>query len=82
MVTKVHKEAIRAEAEDRQLIIIGHKHHAEVEGTAGRVKQQALIISSVAEIDELNVIDPNKLSYVTQTTLSVDDTKHIIEKLT
>ncbi|AIL65514.1 4-hydroxy-3-methylbut-2-enyl diphosphate reductase [Rickettsiales bacterium Ac37b] len=81
LVTKVHKEAQRNEEQDRQIILIGHRGHPEVEGTSGRVKQEVIIVSSIEEVAQINVKDPSKLSYVTQTTLSVDDTKTIIDKL-
>jgi len=81
LVTKVHREAQRSEAEGRQVILIGHKGHPEVEGTSGRVKQEVVIVSSVEEVDLLDIADPHKLSYVTQTTLSVDDTAAIIARL-
>jgi len=81
LVTKVHLEAQKHESLDRQIIMIGHKGHAEVEGTTGRVKQEVIIISSKEDVDSIVVADPNKLAYVTQTTLSIDDTAIIINAL-
>lgn len=81
LVTKVHREAQRFENEDRQIILIGHEGHPEVEGTSGRVKNGVLLIQSVADVQTLEVNDANKLAYVTQTTLSVDDTRDIIAAL-
>ena len=81
LVTKVHKEAIRNEESGNQIILIGHAGHPEVEGTSGRVKGDVLLVENVSEVASLEVQDPDRLSYVTQTTLSVDDTKEIIEKL-
>jgi 4-hydroxy-3-methylbut-2-enyl diphosphate reductase len=81
LVTKVHKEAQRYEAEGRELILIGHKGHPEVEGTMGRVKQKTHLVASVEDIAHLNVEQPDNLAYVTQTTLSVDDTKAMIDTL-
>ncbi|MCD6035252.1 MAG: hydroxymethylbutenyl pyrophosphate reductase [Rickettsiales bacterium] len=81
LVTKVHKEAQRNEAEGRQIILIGHKGHAEVEGTSGRVQQDVLLVQHKEDVAGLTVGDPNRLSYVTQTTLSVEDTKEIIAAL-
>lgn len=81
LVTKVHVEAQRYEAEGRQIILIGHEGHPEVEGTSGRVKEPVLLISSVDDVARLDVRDPSRLSYVTQTTLSLDDTKGIISAL-
>ncbi len=81
LVTKVHKEAQRYEAEGRELILIGHVGHPEVEGTVGRVKQPMQVIASVKDIPSLQVKNPDNLAYVTQTTLSVDDTREIIAAL-
>ena len=81
LVTKVHKEAQKYEAEGREIILIGHAGHPEVEGTSGRVKGGVLLVQNVADVAGLQVKDPEMLAYVTQTTLSVDDTKDIIAAL-
>lgn len=81
LVTKVHVEAQRYEAEELQIVLIGHEGHPEVEGTAGRVKTPVLLVQDVADVAKLEVANPEKLSYVTQTTLSVDDTRAIIDAL-
>ena len=81
LVTKVHKEAQRYEAENRQIILIGHAGHPEVEGTSGRVQNGVLLVQKPEDVASLVVSDPEKLAYVTQTTLSVDDTKEIINSL-
>lgn len=81
LVTKVHNEAQKYEADDRQIVLIGHEGHPEVEGTAGRVKKPVLLVQKVEDVAGLQVADPNKLAYVTQTTLSVDDTRAIIDAL-
>jgi 4-hydroxy-3-methylbut-2-enyl diphosphate reductase len=81
LVTKVHKEAQRYEASGKQIILIGHKGHPEVEGTSGRVKNGVLLVQTVEDVGELEVENPDNLAYVTQTTLSVDDTKDIIAAL-
>lgn len=81
LVTKVHKEAQRYESEGREIILIGHEGHPEVEGTSGRVKQGVHLIQNAGDVAQLNVKDPSKLAYVTQTTLSVDDTSEIITAL-
>lgn len=78
LVKKVHREAQRHEETGAQIILIGHAGHPEVEGTSGRVKNEVILIQTVADIEQIEVVDPNKLSYVTQTTLSVDDTRTII----
>ncbi|MFN7038809.1 MAG: 4-hydroxy-3-methylbut-2-enyl diphosphate reductase [Alphaproteobacteria bacterium] len=81
LVTKVHNEAKRNEEQGRQIILIGHAKHPEVEGTAGRVKQEVILVSSIKDVEKIKVTESDKLAYVTQTTLSVDDTRHIINKL-
>lgn len=81
LVTKVHKEAQRHENEGLELVLIGHEGHPEVEGTSGRVKQTVHLVQHVQDVATLNVSTPDKLAYVTQTTLSVDDTKEIISAL-
>lgn len=81
LVTKVHKEAQRYEHEGREIILIGHAGHPEVEGTSGRVKQTIHLVENAEDVAKLNVGDENKLAYVTQTTLSVDDTKDVITAL-
>ncbi|MBV8938272.1 MAG: 4-hydroxy-3-methylbut-2-enyl diphosphate reductase [Alphaproteobacteria bacterium] len=82
LVTKVHKEAQRYEAEGREIILIGHAGHPEVEGTSGRVKTRVHLVSSPQDVARLEVTNPDKLAYVTQTTLSVDDTRAVIAALT
>ncbi len=81
LVKKVHKEAQRHELEGHQIILIGHKGHPEVEGTSGRVKEEVILIQKLEDVDKIEVSNPEKLAYVTQTTLSVDDTKVIIQAL-
>jgi 4-hydroxy-3-methylbut-2-en-1-yl diphosphate reductase len=81
LVTKVHIEARRSEQEGNRVILIGHRGHPEMEGTAGRVKRDVLIVSTVGDVEQLEVSAPHKLSYVTQTTLSLADTADIIESL-
>ncbi len=81
LVTKVHKEAQRYETEGREIILIGHAGHPEVEGTSGRVKQTIHLVENASDVATLIVNNPDKLAYVTQTTLSVDDTKEVIAAL-
>lgn len=81
LVTKVHREAQRYEQEGREIIMIGHEGHPEVEGTTGRVKNKVHLVSNIADVEGVRVENPSRLAYVTQTTLSVDDTKHIIDAL-
>ena len=81
LVSKVHNETKRYAREGRDVILIGHPGHPEVEGTMGQVSSEVLLVSDVAEVAALEVSDPEKLAYVTQTTLSVDDTCEIIAAL-
>ena len=81
LVAKVHKEGQRYAARDYEIVLIGHKGHPEVEGTMGRIPGPVHLVSTVEHVAELAVGDPEKLAYVTQTTLSVDDTRDVIEAL-
>ncbi len=80
LVTKVHNQAKRYEREGYEIVLIGHEGHPEVEGTSGRVKKVHLI-SEPDDVAALAVDHPDRLAYVTQTTLSVDDTRQIIDAL-
>ena len=81
LVTKVHKEVVRKQKQHNQVILIGHKGHPEVEGTLGQSSagDRVLLVETIKDIDQLNV--DGDLSYTTQTTLSVDDTQDIVDKL-
>ncbi|MEM8844256.1 MAG: 4-hydroxy-3-methylbut-2-enyl diphosphate reductase, partial [Pseudomonadota bacterium] len=85
LVTKVHIEVVRNCRHGRDTILIGHKGHPEVEGTMGQCTGEngasIFLVESPEDVDSLEIRDPNDISYVTQTTLSVDDTKDIIERL-
>lgn len=81
LVTKVHLEAQRHEREARKIIMIGHPGHPEVEGTTGKVEQDVLVIASESEVGAIPYSAEENLAYVTQTTLSVDDTAKIITAL-
>ena len=85
LVTKVHMEVQRYARDGRDVILIGHAGHPEVEGTMGRFDTSfggtMHLIESVADVDSLSVRDPQQLAFVTQTTLSVDDTTEIVEAL-
>jgi 4-hydroxy-3-methylbut-2-enyl diphosphate reductase len=82
LVTKVHLQAQQYEREGREVILVGHPGHPEVEGTRGRIDGTVYVLSTVEEVERLEVQRPEHLSYVTQTTLSVDDTREVIEALT
>ncbi len=82
LVTKVHLELLRHYANGDQIILIGHEGHPEVEGTMGQAPEGAvLLVSEPEDVATLQVNDENKLAFVTQTTLSVDDTKDVIAAL-
>ena len=83
LVTKVHKEVVRRQKQNHQVMLIGHLGHPEVEGTLGQANnsKKITLIESISDIDELNFSDDIDISYTTQTTLSVDDTKQIVDKL-
>lgn len=81
LVSKVHREAKKYEEQDFEIILIGHKGHPEVEGTSGRVKKSVILVSNETEASEVQIKNPHKIAYVTQTTLSVDDTKKIVNVL-
>ena len=82
LVTKVHKEVARLDAQDCEIIMIGHKGHVEVEGTMGQLPPgRMLLVETVEDVADLQVKNPDKLAYVSQTTLSVDETKDIIAAL-
>lgn len=80
LVTKVHNQAKRYEREGYEIVLIGHAGHPEVEGTSGRV-QKVYLVENITDVAALAVATPDKLAYVTQTTLSVDDTRTIIAAL-
>lgn len=81
LVTKVHLEAIRYAQKGYSIILIGHKGHVEVEGTAGEAPENTQIVETVEDVDQLKVPEESKIIVLTQTTLSVDDTREIIQTL-
>ena len=81
LVSKVHIEGRRHAANGCDLILIGHENHPEVEGTIGQIPGPVLLVSDVADVEALQVRDPDKVAYITQTTLSVDDTRDVIAAL-
>ncbi len=82
LVAKVHSEGRRYVAQGREVILVGHAGHAEVEGTIGQIPGTVYLVQTVADVAGLTVADPERLAYITQTTLSVDDTRSIIAALT
>ena len=81
LVSKVHIEGQRYANQDREIILIGHAGHPEIQGTMGRINGRVHLISTPEEVAGLEVTDPEKLAFITQTTLSVDDTRAVIEAL-
>ena len=81
LVTKVHMEVVKMRREGREIIMIGHDGHPEVEGTMGQSEDGMYLVETVADVAHLEVKNPEMLAYVSQTTLSVDDTAEIIEAL-
>ena len=81
LVSKVHVQVRKFEKNGCEIILIGHRNHPEIEGTAGRAQRPVHIVESVEAVEHLQVRNPDNLAYVTQTTLSVDDTREIIEAL-
>lgn len=81
LVTKVHVEVAKMRREGREIVMIGHDGHPEVEGTMGQTDRGMYLVETPADVERLQVRDPNKLAYVSQTTLSVDDTLEVIAAL-
>ena len=82
LVTKVHLEVVKMSKEGFTILMIGHAGHPEVEGTMGQVDGGLFLIEKVADIDKLSFANDEKIAFVTQTTLSIDETKEIVEALT
>jgi len=81
LVTKVHVEALRYARRGSTIVLIGHKGHDEVVGTMGEAPEHMRLVSSVEDVEKLEVPDPEKVAYLTQTTLSLEDTREIIQAL-
>ena len=81
LVTKVHREAVKFAGDGYTIVLIGHAGHEEVEGTMGEAPDHIVLIETEADVDALEVADPGKVAYVSQTTLSVDETRAVINRL-
>ena len=81
LVTKVHREAVRFAEEGYTIVLVGHDGHEEVEGTMGEAPDQIVLVQSEEDVEELQVADPERIAYVTQTTLAVDETSAILARL-
>jgi len=81
LVTKVHVEARKFAAEGYTVVLIGHEGHEEVEGTTGEAPENIVLVQTEADVDRLEIDDPDKVAYITQTTLAVDETLGLIRRL-
>jgi 4-hydroxy-3-methylbut-2-enyl diphosphate reductase len=81
LVTKVHVEVAKMRKQECEIVMIGHQGHPEVEGTMGQAEAGMYLVETVADVEQLQVANPGQLAYVSQTTLSVDDTADIIAAL-
>jgi len=81
LVTKVHKEAVRFASDDYDILLIGHTGHEEVEGTQGEAPEHIQVVNSPDDVDQVVVRDPDKVVWISQTTLSVDETMETVRRL-
>ena len=81
LVTKVHKQALHFASDDYDILLIGHEGHEEVEGTYGQAPEHIQVIEGLDDVAKVQVRDPNKVAWISQTTLSVDETKQTVERL-
>ena len=81
LVTKVHVEAKRVAAQGRTIFLIGHEGHEEIEGTSGEAPEQTVVVESPEQAYEVEVADPERVAFISQTTLAVDDTKQVVDAL-
>src|SRR5438477_6709019 len=81
LVTKVHLEAIKFARSGYTIVLIGHKDHDEVIGTLGEAPERTVLVSNPEDVDALHVADPTRICYLTQTTLSLDETRDIVQRL-
>jgi 4-hydroxy-3-methylbut-2-enyl diphosphate reductase len=81
LVTKVHLEAVKFARQNYTIVLIGHRHHDEVIGTIGEAPLSTILVCDVADVDKLELPDPERVCFLTQTTLSLDETQHIVARL-
>jgi len=81
LVTKVHREVVKFAGDGYTIVLIGHAGHEEVEGTMGEAPEHTVLVETEADVDALEIADPDRVAYVSQTTLSVDETRAIIARL-
>src|ERR1700733_9819891 len=80
LVTKVHREALRFAEEGYTIVLVGHDGHEEVEGTLGEAPDRIVLVQDERDVDALEIEDPERIAYVTQTTLAVDETSSILAR--
>jgi 4-hydroxy-3-methylbut-2-enyl diphosphate reductase len=80
-VTKVHREAVRFAADGYTIVLVGHNGHEEVEGTMGEAPDRIVLVQNEQDVERLEVEDPERVAYITQTTLAVDETTSIVARL-
>src|SRR5882757_10816039 len=81
LVTKVHREAVRFAGDGYTVVLVGHDGHEEVEGTMGEAPEQIVLVQNEQDVEELQIDDPERVAYITQTTLAVDETSSILDRL-
>src|SRR5688500_10781130 len=81
LVTKVHREAVKFASDGYTIVLVGHEGHEEVEGTTGEAPEHIVLVQTEGDVERLEVTDPDKVAFITQTTLSVDETMGIIRRL-
>jgi len=81
LVTKVHLEAVKFARQKFTIVLIGHKDHDEVIGTLGEAPEETILVSTVEDVDALEIKDPDRVGFITQTTLSLDETSDIVQRL-
>jgi 4-hydroxy-3-methylbut-2-enyl diphosphate reductase len=81
LVTKVHLEAVKFARNGYTIVLIGHHGHEEIEGTMGEAPDSTVLVEDVEDVDTLNIPNPDKVAYITQTTLSLDETRDIVNRL-
>jgi 4-hydroxy-3-methylbut-2-enyl diphosphate reductase len=81
LVTKVHREAVRFAQDGYTVVLVGHDGHEEVEGTMGEAPEQIVLVQNEHDVEELQIDDPERVAYITQTTLAVDETSSILDRL-
>jgi 4-hydroxy-3-methylbut-2-en-1-yl diphosphate reductase len=81
LVTKVHREAVRFAEQGYTIVLVGHDGHEEVEGTMGEAPERIVLVQDEADVEKLEIKDPERVAYITQTTLAVDETTAILERL-